>query len=266
MAWLLAPLALLIERAIGYPPALFKAIGHPVIWIGALITWFEIRLNTGANRRWRGVAMLALLLATGLALSLLIIAITRRIPFGWVLEAILASSLLAQKELGRAVKAVADKLSLSLESGRTAVSQIVGRDPHALDESGVAKAAIESLAESTSDGVVAPLFWLLVGGLPGIVLYKTVNTADSMVGHRNERYAAVRLGQRQARRPRQLDPRPAHRAADRRRGVPRPPGRPRTRLGHGAARCQKARVAQCWLARSRLRRSPGSAAWWPAQL
>lgn len=189
MDWLLAPLALLIERLVGYPAPLLKAIGHPVTWIGALITWLEVRLNTGANRRWMGVAMLALLLATGLALALLIIALTRRIPFGWGIEAILASSLLAQKELGRAVKAVADKLSLSLESGRNAVSHIVGRDPHALDESGVAKAAIESLAESTSDGVVAPLFWLLVGGLPGIVLYKIINTADSMVGHRNERYA-----------------------------------------------------------------------------
>ncbi|MEO8757563.1 MAG: adenosylcobinamide-phosphate synthase CbiB [Devosia sp.] len=189
MDWLLAPLALLIERLVGYPAPLLKAIGHPVTWIGALITWLEVRLNTGANRRWMGVAMLALLLATGLALALLIIALTRRIPFGWGIEAIIASSLLAQKELGRAVKAVADKLSLSLESGRNAVSHIVGRDPHALDESGVAKAAIESLAESTSDGVVAPLFWLLVGGLPGIVLYKIINTADSMVGHRNERYA-----------------------------------------------------------------------------
>jgi adenosylcobinamide-phosphate synthase len=156
--------------------------------MGALIGWLESRLNQRSNRRARGVAMLLLLLLTGLAASLLVITITRRIPFGWVLEALLASSLLAQRELGRAVKAVADALNLSLESGRRAVSQIVGRDPDALDDSGVAKAAIESLAESTSDGVVAPLFWLLVGGLPGIVLYKAANTADSMVGHRNERY------------------------------------------------------------------------------
>jgi adenosylcobinamide-phosphate synthase len=115
--------------------------------------------------------------------------VTRRIPFGFAIEALLASSLLAQKELGRAVKAVADGLALSLESGRFAVSQIVGRDPHRLDESGVSRAAIESLAESTSDGIVAPLFWLLLGGLPGIVLYKAANTADSMIGHRTERYA-----------------------------------------------------------------------------
>ena len=102
MAWLLAPLALLIERAVGYPPQLFRLIGHPVTWMGALITWLEARLNAGPSRRWKGVIMLALLLVTGLAVSLLIVAITRRIPFGWGIEAILASSLLAQKELGRA--------------------------------------------------------------------------------------------------------------------------------------------------------------------
>jgi len=191
MAWLLAPLALLIERSLGYPPALLKLIGHPVIWMGALITWLEKHMNTGSNRKLKGVALLILLLLTGLAISLFIVAVTRRIPFGWVIEALLATSLLAQNELGRAVKAVADSLAVSLESGRFAVSHIVGRDPHVLDESGVAKAAIESLAESTSDGVVAPLFWLLVAGLPGIVLYKAVNTADSMIGHRTERYAQI---------------------------------------------------------------------------
>ena len=185
----MAPLALLIERVLGYPPALFKLIGHPVTWMGALITWFEARLNQGSHRRLKGVAMLLLLLGTGLAVSLLIVIATRSIPFGWVIESLLASSLLAQKELGRAVKAVADGLDLSLDSGRRAVSHIVGRDPNVLDESGVAKAAIESLAESTSDGIVAPLFWLFVGGLPGIVLYKAANTADSMVGHKTERYA-----------------------------------------------------------------------------
>lgn len=157
--------------------------------MGALITWLEARLNGGNSRRIKGIAMLLLLLLTVLAAGLLVVAITRRIPFGWVLEALLASTLLAQKELGRAVKAVADGLNLSLDSGRRAVSQIVGRDPEKLDESGVAKAAIESLAESTSDAVVAPLFWLFVGGLPGILLYKAANTADSMVGHKNERYA-----------------------------------------------------------------------------
>lgn len=188
MAWLLAPLALLIERIMGYPSRLFRLVGHPVTWVGGLITWLEARLNHAGNRRLKGTVMLLLVLLTGLAIALLIVAVTRRFPFGWVLEALIASSLLAQKELGRAVKAVADTLTVSLDSGRSAVSHIVGRDPDTLDEAGVARAAIESLAESSSDGVVAPLFWLLVGGLPGIVLYKVANTADSMVGHRTERY------------------------------------------------------------------------------
>ena len=188
MAWLLACLALLIERVVGYPTWLYKTIGHPVTWIGALISWLDARLNVGSSRRLKGVLALLLLTLTVLALGLLIIAVTRRVPFGWGLEALLASTLVAQKELGRAVKGVADGLNLSLESGRRAVSHIVGRDPDTLDEPGVARAAIESLAESTSDGVVAPLFWLLVGGLPGILIYKAVNTADSMIGHRSEKY------------------------------------------------------------------------------
>jgi len=188
MAWLLAPLALLIERVVGYPPPLFKLIGHPVTWMGALIGWLEARLNTGANRRGKGVAMLLLLLGPTVAFSLVIAVVARSLPFGWAIEAILASTLIAQKELGRAVKAVADGLAVSLDAGRAAVAHIVGRDPHTLDESGVARAAVESLAESTSDGIVAPLFWLFVGGLPGIALYKAANTADSMVGHRSERY------------------------------------------------------------------------------
>jgi adenosylcobinamide-phosphate synthase len=122
----------------------------------------------------------------------------RSIPLGWVVEILLATPFLAQKELGRAVRAVADALGVSLDAGREAVSHIVGRDPQALDEAGVARAAIETLAESTSDGVVAPWFWLVLLGLPGIALYKAINTADSMIGHLNERYrdygwAAARL-------------------------------------------------------------------------
>jgi len=107
---------------------------------------------------------------------------------GWVVEAILATTLLAQKELGRAVRSVAEALDFSLEHGRQAVRGIVGRDPETLDEAGIARAAIESLAENASDGVIAPLFWLLLLGLPGIALYKAVNTADSMIGHKTEKY------------------------------------------------------------------------------
>ena len=184
----LSPLALLIERLLGYPRPLLSRIGHPVIWIGALIGWLERRLNAGASRRRKGALMLLLLLAVVAAITVPLAILLRLLPFGWLLEALLATSLLAQKELGRAVAAVATALDHSLEAGRRQVSQIVGRDPETLDAAGVSRAAVESLAESASDGIVAPLFWLLLGGLPGIALYKAINTADSMVGHRSERY------------------------------------------------------------------------------
>lgn len=185
----LAPLALLIERVVGYPRPLYKAIRHPVVWMGALISWLDRTLNAGANRKGRGVAALLILLPVTGAITIAAAWLLRSIPFGWVIEALLATTLLAQKELARAVRAVADALDHSLEAGRKQVSQIVGRDPEQLDGPGVARAAIESLAESASDGVVAPLFWLVLGGLPGIALYKAVNTADSMIGHRTELYA-----------------------------------------------------------------------------
>ena len=189
---LLAPVALLLERVLGYPQALVRVIGHPVIWMGALISLLDRRLNhpdgIGNERRRAGIWMLAILLAATLTVTVAIRWALWLIPFGWVIEAILASALLAQKELGRAVRAVADGLDRSLEEGRRAVSHIVGRDPQTLDASGVSRAAIESLAESSSDGVVAPAFWLMIFGLPGIAAYKAINTADSMVGHRTARY------------------------------------------------------------------------------
>ena len=190
MFFLLAPLTLLIERLLGYPNALVARIGHPVIWMGRLLDWLEQRLNTGPGRRARGIyALLALLLVTA-AITVPLAFALRQIPFGLgvLIEALLASTLLAQKALADAVRAVAVALRRSLAEGRAAVSHIVGRDPDQLDEAGVARAGIESLAESTSDGVVAPLIFLLIGGLPGIALYKAVNTADSMIGHRTERY------------------------------------------------------------------------------
>jgi adenosylcobinamide-phosphate synthase len=186
---LIAPLALLIERLVGYPQGLVRLIGHPVIWMGSLIALLDRKLNTGTSRL-RGVLALILLLLATAAVTLPLTLLLRALPFGWVIEALLATSLLAQKSLHDAVAAVATAVRRSLPEGRTAVSHIVGRDPESLDEPGVARAAIESLAESTSDGVVAPLFWLLIGGLPGIALYKAVNTADSMIGHKTERHLA----------------------------------------------------------------------------
>lgn len=187
-----APLALLIERALGYSPRLVAAVGHPVMWFGFVIDYFETRLNTDARtasqRRTAGVVALAALLLLALVVSVAVQQVTRAIPGGIILEILIATPFLAQKELGRSVEAVAHALRTSLAAGRDAVSHIVGRDPQALDEAGVARAAIETLAESTSDGVVAPWFWLVLLGLPGIVLYKAINTADSMIGHMNERY------------------------------------------------------------------------------
>ena len=162
------------------------------MWMGALIGALDRGLNrealAGPVRKRRGViALIALLLAVGVPAGIVAWSL-RQVPGGWVVEAALATPLLAQKALGRAVRAVADGLGRSLGEGRAAVRHIVGRDPEALDEAGVARAAIESLAENASDGVIAPLFWLLLLGLPGIALYKAVNTADSMIGHKSLKY------------------------------------------------------------------------------
>ena len=187
-----APLVLLLERLLGYSPRLLAVVGHPVVWFGALISLLETRLNTSARSpqdlRLRGIVALALLILVVGAGAIILQQILRAIPFGWIGEILFATTFLAQKELARAVLAVSQALEKTLESGRQAVSHIVGRDPQALDAAGVSRAAIETLAESTSDGVVAPWFWLVLLGLPGIALYKAINTADSMIGHFNERY------------------------------------------------------------------------------
>ena len=194
MSNLFAPLAataLAIEAVAGYPAPLYRVLGHPVTWMGALLAGLEARLNHGdpLARRVKGALTLALLLA---AAALPALALQRALGQSWVgviVLAIFASSLLAQRSLYEHVKAVADALDAEgLAGGRATVAMIVGRDPAALDEAGVARAAIESLAENFSDGVVAPLFWLVVAGLPGAAAYKAANTADSMIGHRNARY------------------------------------------------------------------------------
>jgi len=192
MSVFIAPLALIAERWLGYPQQLLGTIGHPVMWMGGLIDWLETRLNRptrdARQKRDAGLVALAILLTLSFIIAFVLQQFVRGLALGWILETVLAMPFLAQKELGRAVRAVADGLRSSLAEGRKAVSHIVGRDPDQLDEAGVARAAIETLAENTSDGVVAPLFWLFVFGLPGIVVYKAINTADSMVGHLNERY------------------------------------------------------------------------------
>lgn len=188
--------ALLIEAAIGYPARLFAWIGHPVTWIGALISRLDRSLNREslgfAMRRLAGVLALLVLLGLTLAASLVLVTLCRLGgPLALLPLALLASTLLAQRSLHEHVARVAEGLEQGgLAGGRKAVAMIVGRDPESLDEAGVARAAIESLAENFSDGVVAPAFWLGVGGLPGGALYKAINTADSMIGHRSPRHLA----------------------------------------------------------------------------
>jgi adenosylcobinamide-phosphate synthase len=186
----LALAALLVEAAIGYPQVVYRAIGHPVTWMGALLTVLETWLWQSGTGRARGICALALLLAVTGGVA---VALDRLFAFGvggTVLLVLTASSLIAQSSLREHVRAVADALDRDgLAAGRQAVSMIVGRNPERLDEAGVARAAIESLAENFADGIIAPAFWLAVAGLPGGALYKATNTADSMIGHRTPRYA-----------------------------------------------------------------------------
>jgi adenosylcobinamide-phosphate synthase len=187
--------ALLIEIVVGYPDWLLKAIGHPVTWMGRLIDALDRGLNrpaaSPALRRTGGViAVLALLGIVG-AIALVLERALLLIPLGWLVAALCASTLLAQRSLHQHVADVAAALgSESLEAARTAVARIVGRDTAALDRAGVARAAIESLAENFSDAIVAPTFWMLLAGLPGAAIYKGINTADSMIGHRTPRHQA----------------------------------------------------------------------------
>ena len=186
-------LALLIEATAGYPERVLRAIGHPVIWIGRLISALDRMLNRpdSAWRKAAGFLALFAIIAVPASAAYVIERALLLLPLGFVLVALLASTLIAQRSLYEHVERVADALETGgLEAGRTAVSQIVGRDPQSLDEAGVARAAIESLAENFSDGVVAPVFWLGVGGLSFGVAYKAINTADSMIGHKNEKYGA----------------------------------------------------------------------------
>lgn len=192
---LLAFLSLLAELGLGYPERLVRAIGHPVIWIGKFISFLDRHLNrpafTDTSRRISGVVALVALLAVAVGIGFLLETAVASIPLGMIATAILASSLLAQRSLASHVKAVAVALEDGgLPAGRQAVSQIVGRDPDRLDEAGVSRAAIESLAENFSDGIVAPTFWLGVGGVSAGLAYKAVNTADSMIGHRTARHEA----------------------------------------------------------------------------
>ena len=190
----LALVALTIEAAVGYPHALLRRIGHPVVWIGALIDLLDRRLNKerddAEQRRRKGIIALVIVLASVIGITATIAHFAGNGVPGLIILSILAASLPAQRSLAAHIRAVANGLDLSLDAGRAAVAHVVGRDVAALDEAGVARAAIESLAENFSDGIVAPVFWTALFGLPGGAAYKAVNTADSMLGHRTPRHEA----------------------------------------------------------------------------
>lgn len=188
--------ALSIEAAFGYPKALFARFAHPVVWIGALVERMERRWNRPTlpdpRRRLNGASCVLLVLAASAGVAAVLHGAAILLAPWWIAGlgvAVLASSMLAQRSLHEHVAAVRDGLAEGgLAEGRVRVRRIVGRDTGALDEAGIARAAIESLAENFSDGVVAPALWCAVFGLPGAAAYKAINTADSMIGHRDARH------------------------------------------------------------------------------
>jgi adenosylcobinamide-phosphate synthase len=187
--------ALATEAAVGYPERLYKTVGHPVTWIGALIGKLDRTLNrddmSTTARKASGVFAVLLVLIVCAGIAWVIESALSPTWIGNVVLVLLASTLIASRSLYEHVRDVARALeSGGLDAGRSAVGRIVGRNPQTLDEHGVARAAIESLAENASDGVAAPVFWFAVLGLPGLVAYKAINTADSMIGHRTPRHEA----------------------------------------------------------------------------
>lgn len=183
--------ALMVEAAVGYPDSLHRRLPHPVVWLGTAISAIDRAWNRATARPLirRGLGVVVLLLM--MTICALAGWLPGRAPdlWGTVLVVVLGTVGLAQRSLFDHVRAVAEPLSLGdLAKARRAVGAIVGRDVADLDEAGIASAALESLAESFNDGVVAPVFWFLVAGLPGLFVYKAVNTADSLIGHREPRW------------------------------------------------------------------------------
>ena len=192
--WLPAA-ALAVEACLGYPQALYARIAHPVVWIGKLIETLERRWNdparSAAARQALGIVTMTIVVGTAGAVGYAIQSGARQLPFGMIVVVLIATMGLAQRSLYSHVRDVLQPLARGdLCAARNSVSKIVGRDTAQLTSSAVAAAAIESLAESFNDGIVAPAFWLAVGGLPGLFAYKALNTADSLIGHREPRWRA----------------------------------------------------------------------------
>ncbi|MBT6534086.1 MAG: cobalamin biosynthesis protein CobD, partial [Marinovum sp.] len=177
MAWVLV-FALLLDAALGEPKWLWSRLPHPAVLMGRAVTWCASTLNHGRYKKIKGALTLVILIVLGACLGQLLGF------FGPMAEVLCAAILLAQKSLVQHVQAVGNGARYSLREGRRAVAMIVGRDTDQMDQPQMTRAAIESAAENLSDGVVAPAFWLLLGGLPGLLIYKLVNTADSMIGYK----------------------------------------------------------------------------------
>lgn len=176
--------ALLLDAVLGEPDWLWKRLPHPAVLMGRAVAALDRLLNRGEGRLSKGALAVALLALGALTLGEILALL------GPVAECLVAAVLLAQRSLVQHVQAVAGGLRASVDEGRRMVGRIVSRDTEAMDESQIARAAIESAAENLSDGVIAPAFWFLVLGIPGLVLYKIINTADSMIGYRTARYEA----------------------------------------------------------------------------
>ena len=181
MGWQLV-FAMLLDAIFGEPRFLWDRLPHPAVLMGRLVAFLDRTLNTGNDRKSKGVLALATLCFSAAVLGSVLS------QLGWVIEIIVATILLAQKSLVDHVKAVATGLRISIAQGRFAVSMIVSRDTKDMTESQIARSAIESAAENFSDGVIAPAFWFLIGGLPAMLVYKFVNTADSMIGYKTKKY------------------------------------------------------------------------------
>src|SRR3954468_7902602 len=195
--------ALALDALIGDPDWIWRRLWHPVVVIGDFIGWLDRTLNhqqqAPEQRKRAGIAAVAVLVAGAVLVGCFIETVLRAVPGGTIALGLVASVFIAQRSLYQHVARVRAAFAEGgLSVARQAVSMIVGRDPEQLDEAAVCRAAIESCAENFSDGVVAPVFWLALFGLPGLIAYKAINTADSMIGHRSDRHkmfgwAAARL-------------------------------------------------------------------------
>lgn len=187
-------IAIVLDAFFGDPNWLWNRLSHPTAIMGALVALLDRHLNKGKNRKLKGVFALFVMLS----LSGFVATAIGKIPFATPVEIILTAILLAQNSLAKHITAIARALEIGLAEARRAVALVVGRDAKSLDENAIARSAIESAAENFSDGFLAPAFWALLFGLPGIMIYKMINTADSMIGYKNDRYtdfgwAAARL-------------------------------------------------------------------------